>query len=1088
MPQRQGREHKPAQPQGKGSTSVGAPDWRAARQTVPAGKSEQHALLTGSARQGGSGNERAKYILHLQKAIGNRAVTRMVAASQRTASTATASPRTAPTRMTGATKTPTAGRGAPASQNTTAPPPHQAAASLAQQQLRNAAAEIHASLTALPPLTLPQAKSAVTRPLLNAIQESARKGHEHLAASTASAVLASAATAEQKAEAVSAAEAQSVEKVRGHVQSSRQMVSAAVEHHTTAVAETERSARQKLTSHHDQASARAQDLVNKRQDAITALGSEQAARIQESGDHAAQKATSALASASAGARSQVTGGGGDERAAGHSEVADRLGNDAASQMENASAETEDRLKAHASEAAETVTAHIADGAAAVGGLAPSLQASIGETMQRAGDGLSRVSQQSVAALHTGSDHVHQQLSTAESKAVELTKDEAAKHREQISAAGVQAATAMRQNSEKALQSAQQQLSKEAERIASSQVDGKTADAVTPTLQAQIAKAYAGAADQVSGTGQGVSGHLATAAQEGADALGRVPGQMASGLAKVSQAAVTDMGRVSGEAGKALSQGANATMAASDRALSQTAGHLDRDVAQARTGFSAATVALENSLNGAVSETNVKSTDALSGLHGRISQGNERVDSFVAQKGPTVQRSILGDIGGWFADQFRDLWNMLKDPAFWVGLVVTLVLTPFLGPGALVVAGLVAGAVSGIEQNLAEGKKWYDSHNILRDAAIGLVAGFAMALGVAAITALGLEGAAATVAVMALSAVIGIVVNLVNGQRWDKGLLANLLLAWLFRRFGGAKTPVEDLPPEQGEIPSKPTPKPSEIVPEGMSPKLVSLRGALIDPRAIAQFDSMFARLGGNSAKMETIVEGFPNLEQRLIQDWEAANPTPRGAALGEVAPLKTQAEVLRTEIEAFRAANPKVTGIASRLAALDGEIGRLNGMLQGRIEATPDGVQGTRNNIGGIEAELRTAQKANTVTGLGTKFSLDGVANKVEVDVVADNGETWIDTKNVPPFGLESSDWVGGTGKQGLRTQATEMVRAAGQNPLPSGKTPRVVFDFPKGVSAEVAAELQKIGARARGTVVPSSPGALVPVGPPREDDREKKQ
>jgi hypothetical protein len=41
--------------------------------------------------------------------------------------------------------------------------------------------------------------------------------------------------------------------------------------------------------------------------------------------------------------------------------------------------------------------------------------------------------------------------------------------------------------------------------------------------------------------------------------------------------------------------------------------------------------------------------------------------------------------------------------------------------------------------------------------------------------------------MGLSAGIGIVLNLVNGQRWDKSLLANLFLAWLFQRIGGGRS-------------------------------------------------------------------------------------------------------------------------------------------------------------------------------------------------------------------------------------------------------------------------------------------------------------
>jgi hypothetical protein len=134
----------------------------------------------------------------------------------------------------------------------------------------------------------------------------------------------------------------------------------------------------------------------------------------------------------------------------------------------------------------------------------------------------------------------------------------------------------------------------------------------------------------------------------------------------------------------------------------------------------------------------------------------------------------------------------------VGLVVTLVLFPVMGPGAFVVGGLAAGITSGIEQNIHEGKSWYDWHNILRNAAIGALAGAAMAFGVGVIIGLGLEGVAALAATMVLSVVVGIVVNLVNGDRWDKGLLANLLLAWLFHKLAGGKAPESGETPAEGQ--------------------------------------------------------------------------------------------------------------------------------------------------------------------------------------------------------------------------------------------------------------------------------------------------
>src|SRR6478672_10455079 len=103
-------------------------------------------------------------------------------------------------------------------------------------------------------------------------------------------------------------------------------------------------------------------------------------------------------------------------------------------------------------------------------------------------------------------------------------------------------------------------------------------------------------------------------------------------------------------------------------------------------------------------------------------------------------------------------------------------------------------------------------------------------------------------------------------------------------------------------------------------------------------------------------------------------------------------------------------------------------MLKGEVEATKEGVQGTRNNIDGAQAELDGLNAAKGLTGVNQRFPLDGVADKVEVDRVVDNGKTWVDEKSVKPFGLESNNWIGKEGKQGLKVQVEEMVRSAQQN------------------------------------------------------------
>jgi hypothetical protein len=519
-------------------------------------------------------------------------------------------------------------------------------------------------------------------------------------------------------------------------------------------------------------------------------------------------------------------------------------------------------------------------------------------------------------------------------------------------------------------------------------------------------------------------------------------------------------------------------------------------------------------DGLTSEDNLiaKARQDMSSAVGQIGGKYEELKSEAEQRSASqeetpatrIHRGIWGDIWGavtgfvdsvrkWFADTFGEFWGGLLFGIL-AGLVIVAVgwlamtglggLLVALGVSAKVAAivVLVVGLVVAIPLAIYNRFQEFYADNP------GQNAGFWRGLGLVTLGILDLTGIPFVVEGLVGQRAFG--KKLEGFERWERfGMGIVFLGAFLV----SAKNLLRGKPKPQieepaGKLPERPVPKPSETAPPGMSETLRTLRSSLKDPRAIEQFDQMFGRMKGDSAKMERIIEGLQrsgDLEERLIRDWEAANPTPRGEALSEVPGLKARAEALQSEIQAYRDANPEVEGISEMLKAVKGEVNRLNDMLAGKIEATPEGVQGTRNNINGAEAEFRNAQAETGVTGVNRKFSLDGEPNKVEVDVVSDKGHTWIDSKRVEPFGLESSDWVGKPGKQGLRVQAQEMLRAASQNPV-NGVPPKVVFDFPLGVSREVAKALRTMGIEVRGSVVDPHPRPLVPVMPPSNGEEQQ--
>ncbi|MFZ4471017.1 MAG: hypothetical protein ACOYOZ_17265, partial [Pirellula sp.] len=291
-----------------------------------------------------------------------------------------------------------------------------------------------------------------------------------------------------------------------------------------------------------------------------------------------------------------------------------------------------------------------------------------------------------------------------------------------------------------------------------------------------------------------------------------------------------------------------------------------------------------------------------------------------------------------------------------------------------------------------------------------------------------------------------------------------------------------------ETPTRSEPSPSAATPKSMSTKLQTVWNRLTDSRARAQLETMFDRMDGDSPKLEGIVESMERkatgegrtLQDRLIDDWESRNPYPRGNALDEFPGLRVRAQKLLEQVGAFGKEHPEVKGINEMTKKIEGEIGFCDRVLKGEVEATPERAQGVRNNLSGIEAEFNSARAEMGAIGVNRKFSLDGIPESVEVDVVADNGKRWIDVKRVEPFGLESSDWVGGPGKQGLKVQSQELLRAANQNPV-NGAPPRIVIDFPRGVSSEVAAALRAMGIEVRG---PDAP--IIPINPSKEDEDRK--
>jgi hypothetical protein len=266
----------------------------------------------------------------------------------------------------------------------------------------------------------------------------------------------------------------------------------------------------------------------------------------------------------------------------------------------------------------------------------------------------------------------------------------------------------------------------------------------------------------------------------------------------------------------------------------------------------------------------------------------------------------------------------------------------------------------------------------------------------------------------------------------------------------------------------------DTAPAGLSTDLLAIRATLnTNPKARLQFDEKFAQLKSDPNKMEKVInnmtKGGGDLSARLESDYDKAHKTltPYGPALSELQnTIRPDAVQLKSDAEAWATANPGVKNAKSLARRVQDEIDAIDKALSGEAEATQERAQGHSNNISGWQAELAVAQTEKDVIGLSQKFSLNGVKDKVEVDVVSENGTRWVESKNVLPFGLGSRNWKNEKDPTaGLASQVDELLEAAKEHPV-GGVIPTVVVNFPKGVTQEVADAIRAKGAVVQGVEV----------------------
>jgi F0F1-type ATP synthase membrane subunit b/b' len=292
-----------------------------------------------------------------------------------------------------------------------------------------------------------------------------------------------------------------------------------------------------------------------------------------------------------------------------------------------------------------------------------------------------------------------------------------------------------------------------------------------------------------------------------------------------------------------------------------------------------------------------------------------------------------------------------------------------------------------------------------------------------------------------------------------------------------KTPETEIKAPQTEVkapekiadPQEKVKQPQQVEPElAQIAKITEQRATLKDPNAIAFFDQKFKTIVGDGNNPQKIVaferyldaaakKGDGDLEKGLLEDYRKANKPPevvqpRGEMVSELPRLRQEAENLKGEIEEWLKTN-NIKGGERLIRTIDNELkGPMTKMETKGLEATKARIEGFENNLKGVRSEFEKARTAPPGTEIGRKVKFEG--KKIEIDQIRPDG-TWINVKNYELFGLNNPKI------NELITQAEMNLRAAEAN-LVNDIPPTVVFDFPKGVTPEVAQRLRAINLNGR--------------------------
>lgn len=591
-----------------------------------------------------------------------------------------------------------------------------------------------------------------------------------------------------------------------------------------------------LSNGHAQNLVEAETVFTMRQERASSLGDDYADRSINTANDVAEQFVSRIQghsqeALSIGETKARIGGSTPEIAEAKAKAAHDIASDTASKISAGVTDGEDQLRDTGPQAASAFRQNGLDIATQLGAGKLQLVDQLTSAFQNATGMLEQASTDGSQQLGHLKTEFTSQLASAKSSTLSSLHAQVEQKIEETHEAGEQAIATLDEHGQKAIAAGNEKQDELNRQIATMIIPEHKSPEIAGKISGQVSQAFDSLTTKADDAVQQIGNSISQSGISIIAASGTVP----DSVARQAQGFVSHTAGQVGQMRQSLSSQMVSLVGQANRSeigtVSQVGTSLDGKLVEVDQSFAKSFSEYLGKLNEQVITADSKAKEPISTLTVRIEQAQDRAEIRTKQS--------------WLKNQWDDFVEMVSDPGFVAGLIVGLVLAILVvvlviagvltGGLAIILAmalvGAIAAAVGSIVTQATQGS-WSGGFDLSRvDWGKVAVAALIGAVAAAAITGLVILmgpfasslGGMAIISVA--TGVITVISNLIAGQPWDKGLLANMafafILAWLGKilmgRWGGGPRSSSEPPGTRPPGTEPPGTEPPGTRPPGTEP-------------------------------------------------------------------------------------------------------------------------------------------------------------------------------------------------------------------------------------------------------------------------------